>query len=166
MLPLAKSLVTASHCCWNIGSSIRMVSVFFLTWTSWFIIRDQSRYAPSQWEMSLQCNNVSDWLGAYLDWSLHHQWAILWAKYYFRFLDQCQIQWSAMPLYFDQFSPLFSQLAPHSSSVRVIFVVYCEFKTLIKVLPRPMQCHIVSCYIGLRYNLITTSDFIRWKLSA
>ena len=32
--------------------------------------RDQSRYAPSQWEMLLQCNDVSHWLGPYLDWSL------------------------------------------------------------------------------------------------
>ena len=31
--------------------------------------RDQSRYAPSQWETS-QCNDVSRWLGEYLDWSL------------------------------------------------------------------------------------------------
>ena len=29
--------------------------------------RDQSRYAPNQWETSLQCNDVSHWLGAYLD---------------------------------------------------------------------------------------------------
>ena len=34
-------------------------------------IRDPSRYAPSQWETSLHCNDVSHWLGAYLDWSLH-----------------------------------------------------------------------------------------------
>ena len=32
--------------------------------------RDQSRFASSQWETSLQCNEVSHWLGAYLDWSL------------------------------------------------------------------------------------------------
>ena len=32
--------------------------------------RDQSRYAPSQWETSLQCNDVSHWLGAHLNWSL------------------------------------------------------------------------------------------------
>ena len=32
--------------------------------------RDQSRYEPSQWETSLQCNDVFHWLGAYLDWSL------------------------------------------------------------------------------------------------
>ena len=34
---------------------------------------DQSRNASSQWETSLQCNDVSHWLGAYLDrldWSL------------------------------------------------------------------------------------------------
>ena len=36
-----------------------------------YTYRDQSRYARSQWEASLQCNNVSHWLGAYLDWSLH-----------------------------------------------------------------------------------------------
>ena len=33
-------------------------------------LRDQSRYAPSQWETALHCNDVSHWLGAYLDWSL------------------------------------------------------------------------------------------------
>ena len=31
--------------------------------------RDRSRYAPSQWETSIQCNNISHWLGSYLDWS-------------------------------------------------------------------------------------------------
>ena len=29
--------------------------------------RDQSRYAPSQWETLLQCYDVSHWLGAYMD---------------------------------------------------------------------------------------------------
>ena len=32
--------------------------------------REQSRYAPSQWEMALQCDNVSHWLSTFLDWSL------------------------------------------------------------------------------------------------
>ena len=32
--------------------------------------RDLYRYAPSPWETSLHCNDVSHWLGAYLDWSL------------------------------------------------------------------------------------------------
>ena len=35
--------------------------------------RDQSSYAPSQWETSLHCNDVSHWLGAYLDWCLHRR---------------------------------------------------------------------------------------------
>ena len=39
---------------------------FIVAW--WY--RDQSRYVPSQWEMSLQCNDISHWLGTYLDWSL------------------------------------------------------------------------------------------------
>ena len=33
-------------------------------------IRDQSRYAPCEWETSLQCNDISHSQGAYLDWSL------------------------------------------------------------------------------------------------
>ena len=32
--------------------------------------RDHFVYAPSQWEMTLQCNVVSHWLGAYTKWSL------------------------------------------------------------------------------------------------
>ena len=38
--------------------------------------RDQSRYAPSQWETSLHCNDVFHWLGAYLEWSLLLQYQI------------------------------------------------------------------------------------------
>ena len=33
--------------------------------------RDHFVYAPSHWEMALQCNAISDWLGAYTEWSLH-----------------------------------------------------------------------------------------------
>ena len=33
-------------------------------------LRDQSRYAPSQWETSLHCNDVSHWLGTHLGQSL------------------------------------------------------------------------------------------------
>ena len=43
----------------------------------WCMYRDQSSYVPSQWEM-LQCNNVSHWLGAYLDWSLMFTWSPFW----------------------------------------------------------------------------------------
>ena len=31
--------------------------------------RDQFRCAPSQWETSSQCNDISHWLDAYLEWS-------------------------------------------------------------------------------------------------
>ena len=36
----------------------------------WFIIRDDSRIAPSQWETVLLCNTVSHWLGASLESAL------------------------------------------------------------------------------------------------
>ena len=32
--------------------------------------RDHSMYAPSQWEMALQCNAISHWLVTYTEWSL------------------------------------------------------------------------------------------------
>ena len=35
--------------------------------------RELSRYAPSQWETSLHCNDVSHWLGAYPNRSLSKQ---------------------------------------------------------------------------------------------
>ena len=41
----------------------------FVTFCCVQVHRDQSRYAPNRWETSIQCNNVSHWLGAYLDWS-------------------------------------------------------------------------------------------------
>ena len=36
------------------------------------IHRDHFVYVPSQWEMTLQCNIISHWLGAYTKWSLIH----------------------------------------------------------------------------------------------
>ena len=43
--------------------------------------RDQSRYAPSQWETSSQCKDVSYGLGAYLDWSIGSwRWDIIVVK--------------------------------------------------------------------------------------
>ena len=48
-------------------------SISSLAWVWWVITRkyeDQCWYAPSQWEASLQCKDVSHGLGAYLDRSL------------------------------------------------------------------------------------------------
>ena len=42
-------------------------------------IRDQPKYAPSQWEASLHCNDASHSLGTYLTWSMgitRPQWLI------------------------------------------------------------------------------------------
>ena len=40
-------------------------------------IKDQSRYAPSQWETLSHFNDVSHWLGAYLDWShMYGSWTL------------------------------------------------------------------------------------------
>ena len=37
------------------------------------IYRDHLVYVPSQWEMTLHCNVILYWLGAYTKWSLHIQ---------------------------------------------------------------------------------------------
>ena len=42
---------------------------WFLRYWRVGILRDKSKYATSQWETSLQCNDVSHWLDAYLDQS-------------------------------------------------------------------------------------------------
>ena len=44
-------------------------------WVDWWYIRADSRLAPSQWEMSLQSNAISHWLGANLESALYvHRW--------------------------------------------------------------------------------------------
>ena len=61
-----------SNQCWP-----RSLVAYCVTRPGWvnqarrYTCSDQFRYAPSQWETSLHCNDASHWLGAYLDWSLH-----------------------------------------------------------------------------------------------
>ena len=43
------------------------------------IPRDHFVYMPSQLEMTLQCNVVSHWLGAYTKWSFH---IFVWVRYF------------------------------------------------------------------------------------
>ena len=86
-------------------------------WDMWYpdtsiYCRDQSRCAASQWETLLHCNDVSHWLGAYLDWSLIlfmfcfcYYWAICnialysWLNY-----TQAVLSWWCHPM--DTFSAL------------------------------------------------------------
>ena len=55
------------------------------------IIRDDSRFAPSQWETALLCNNVSHWMGTSLESALiTEQWQMCscWTTY---LLQRCQV---------------------------------------------------------------------------
>ena len=54
--------------------------------------RDQSRYAPNQWETLLQCDKVSHWLGTYQDWSLWLPW-FRWSLLYGRQLKYTPTNW-------------------------------------------------------------------------
>ena len=63
----------------NWKEKIHKISVVVYNYISWFVScicervcvdRDHSVYVPSQWEMTLQCNVISHWLGAYTKWSL------------------------------------------------------------------------------------------------
>ena len=66
--------------------------------------RADSRFAPSQWETSLQSNNVSHWLGASLESALYFlipalQWLFSWTtfedKAWFHLrVPELQISWS------------------------------------------------------------------------
>ena len=60
------SILMASHCVYCIYKA-RHQRIRH----SWCMsYRDHSVYAPSQWEMALQCNAISHWLSACTEWSL------------------------------------------------------------------------------------------------
>ena len=51
------------------------------------VYRADSRFAPSQWETALLCNDISHWLGASLEtalntWIIHFPPSGVWARYY------------------------------------------------------------------------------------
>ena len=52
-----------------------------LKWLKSFLNRDHFVYAPSQWEMTLQCNVTSHWLGEYTKWSLTFHWLGVYTKW-------------------------------------------------------------------------------------
>ena len=61
-----------------IRHSARSTEAFISIHTSWCLPPADSRFAPSQWETALLCNEVSHWLGASLDsalvsWSAGHE---------------------------------------------------------------------------------------------
>ena len=53
------------------GESAGVLVVLVLDRYSHVTSRDHFVNAPSQWEMTLHCNLVSHWLGAYTKWSLN-----------------------------------------------------------------------------------------------
>ena len=56
----------------NIALAMDHWNLFLVIW--WYHFnRGHFVYAPTQWEVTLQCNIVSHWLGAYTEWSLF-QW--------------------------------------------------------------------------------------------
>ena len=48
-------------------------TLVFHLWSQ-YIHRANSKFAPSQWETALLCNDVSHWLGASLESALIHKW--------------------------------------------------------------------------------------------
>ena len=48
-----------------------------------YVIRDNFVYAPSQWETTLQCNVVGQWLGAYTKWFLCNEVSSMKGKCHF-----------------------------------------------------------------------------------
>ena len=90
--PLKLSLVISSTFCfrggeltwYSIQTDTKFVMLLFSIWFAhndmtatkqrltklYTYFWDHSVYAPSQWEMVLQCNAISHWLGAYTEWRL------------------------------------------------------------------------------------------------
>ena len=73
-----------------ITTKLRMISPYFTT-IQWFVyvfvdsmtsidIRTDQRFAPSEWETVLLCNDVSHWLGARLESTLNMANEILWNR--------------------------------------------------------------------------------------
>ena len=60
----------AKPCQYNVGLSSSPPSRSVTEWVS----RAHSRFAPSQWETSLQSNAVTHWLGTNLESALSQQW--------------------------------------------------------------------------------------------
>ena len=74
--------------------------------SEWFLFRADSRFAPSQWETALLCNDVSYWLGASLEsallitsfsWMKVHN--ILFPPNRWPFNDKLRIQWLGITKY-------------------------------------------------------------------
>ena len=70
------------------GCTLTIFSQYDVNGTGWYRCRADSRFAPSQWETALLCNDVSHWLGANLESALkcklmsikyHVTWTDLWA---------------------------------------------------------------------------------------
>ena len=56
---------------------------FITKWVLWSLWgRADSRFAPSQWETALLCNDVSHWLGASLESALLRDSVMLYCKYF------------------------------------------------------------------------------------
>ena len=61
-----------------------------------FCCRDHFVYAPSQWQIMLQCNVISHWLGAYTEWTLL---LLLWYGDNFVDVDPCCVYFRKHKIY-------------------------------------------------------------------
>ena len=76
------AIIWLPQCQWSNPEGYQKVpgSLQHLLYRSSSWCREQSRYIPSQWETLLQCNDISHWLGTYLDWSLFMWWPFISAQ--------------------------------------------------------------------------------------
>ena len=124
---------------------------------------DHSVYVPSQWETALQCNGVSHWLGAYIEWSLRLH--ILSVNIWGLVVSQCKNmynefyiihaiawQWCHIKLYL----PILRSLRPadtwkqHWTETSLVQVMAGHLFN-IKPLPKPMlnNCQLGHCEIEI-----------------
>ena len=71
--------------CWDTERLFTFEYILLFQWDS----RYHSLYKPSQWEMMVQCNTISHWLGTYTEWSL--RLLIFFTKHSTTFLCGCNL---------------------------------------------------------------------------
>ena len=54
----------------GVGEFHKLVFSLYYYWVLHQILRDHFLYEPCQWEVTLQCNIISHWLGPYIKWFL------------------------------------------------------------------------------------------------
>ena len=105
--------------------------------------RDQSTCVPNQWQTLLHCNDISHWLGAYLDWSLHHKKIFFSLMTHFPVQTNWHMTWALLTYHK-------STINPNLKQFHLAFIPITNIPTEPKFCTSHDSCAVVACAkIGL-----------------